>query len=222
MMTDMGEIDGYDPTAAGPVGPWITELRAAIAGTGSVNVPCGSCTACCRSSQFIEIGPEEHHALRRIPRELLFPAPRRPKGHQVMGFDQQGHCPMLVNNACSIYEDRPQTCRTYDCRVFAATGVHAAADGKAAIHERSSHWVFDATTDRERVSLVAMATAARYLHKHRSAIGDQLVPSTATHVAVAAFELHELFMKGSAGAGPRFDEPSTDEVRRALLGLRSK
>ena len=36
-----------------------------------------------------------------------------------MGYDERGHCPMLVDGDCSIYEHRPRTCRTYDCRVFA-------------------------------------------------------------------------------------------------------
>ena len=30
---------------------------------------------------------------------------------------------MLIDNQCSIYEHRPRTCRTYDCRVFAAAGL---------------------------------------------------------------------------------------------------
>ena len=30
---------------------------------------------------------------------------------------------MLVDGRCSIYEHRPRTCRTYDCRVFPATDV---------------------------------------------------------------------------------------------------
>ena len=46
-----------------------------------------------------------------------------PEGHLLLGFDEHGRCPMLVRGACSIYESRPRTCRTYDCRVFAAAGV---------------------------------------------------------------------------------------------------
>jgi Fe-S-cluster containining protein len=72
---------------------------------------------------FIHISPEETRTIQRIPRELLFPAPGKPKGHVLMGYTDQGYCPMLVAGECSIYEDRPQTCRDYDCRVFAATGI---------------------------------------------------------------------------------------------------
>ena len=72
---------------------------------------------------FIHIQPEETQTLQRIPRALLFPAPGLPKGHVLMGYCDKGQCPMLVDNQCSIYEHRPQTCRDYDCRVFAATGI---------------------------------------------------------------------------------------------------
>lgn len=41
----------------------------------------------------------------------------------LLGYDASGRCPLLVDDRCSIYEDRPRTCRTYDCRVFVAAGV---------------------------------------------------------------------------------------------------
>ena len=40
-----------------------------------------------------------------------------------------GHCPMLVDGRCSIYEHRPRTCRTYDCRVFPAAGLERRSAG---------------------------------------------------------------------------------------------
>lgn len=63
---------------------------------------------------FIHIKPEEAEAIQRIPRALLFPAPGRPKGHLLMGYDGEGRCPMLAGDECSIYEHRPQTCRDYE------------------------------------------------------------------------------------------------------------
>jgi uncharacterized protein len=202
--------------SAGNVTEWIAELRQAINGEGDANVPCGTCTACCTSSQFIEIGPREHRTFGRIPRELLFPAPRRPKGHMVLGFDERGHCPMLIDGACSIYEDRPQTCRTYDCRVFAATGVDVADDGKPEIAERSAAWTFANPTDTEQASLTAMVVAAQFLRANRGALGDA-VPVTATHTAVAAFAVHELFMGAERDADLT---PTADKVREALLADR--
>ena len=60
-------------------------------------MPCGTCTACCTSSQFVHIGPDEVDTLAHIPAELLFPAPRMPKGHVLLGYDERGHCPMLID-----------------------------------------------------------------------------------------------------------------------------
>jgi uncharacterized protein len=111
-------------------------------------VPCGECTACCTASQFIHIGPDERETLAVIPPEVLFPAPGFPAGHVLMGYDDRGHCPMFKDDKCSVYEHRPRTCRTYDCRVFAATDV---VPEDPAIAARSSRWRFGyATPDDEQ------------------------------------------------------------------------
>ena len=68
-----------------------------------------------------------------------------PTGHVVLGYDEQGRCPMLRDDGCSIYEHRPQACRTYDCRVFAATGVEV-DDDKALLADRVRRWRFDHPT----------------------------------------------------------------------------
>ena len=104
------------------------------------DVPCGACTACCTSSQFVHIAPDETETLAHIPGELRFRAPGLPKGHFVLGYDERGHCPMLVDGDCSIYEHRPRTCRTYDCRVFTVTGV---VPDQPAIAERAGDWEFE-------------------------------------------------------------------------------
>jgi uncharacterized protein len=206
--------------SAGPFRPWVAEMREAIAGTAEANVPCGECTACCTSSQFIHVGPDETDTLRHIPAALLFPAPRRPAGHMLMGFDQRGHCPMLHDGACSIYAHRPRTCRTYDCRVFAATGVDVTHDDKPAIAARAASWQFTNVEADDEVSLVAMGAAAQFLRVQRNALGEGLVPPTATHTAVAAFEIHELFVDRDAHGSSALIAPSIDDARAALVALR--
>jgi Fe-S-cluster containining protein len=134
---------------AGSFSVWLGEIRGVLRGERDADVPCNGCTACCRSSQFVHIEPDEAETLARIPSELLFPAPLRPAGHVVLGYDEQGRCPMLVDDRCSIYEDRPRTCRTYDCRVFAATGLDP-GEGKEAVAERARRWRFDYPTDTDR------------------------------------------------------------------------
>ena len=126
-------------------------MRTALRGERDASVPCNGCTACCTSAMFIHIEPDELDTLRHIPSSLLFPAPQLPPGHLVLGHDERGHCPMLVDGACSIYEHRPRTCRTYDCRVFAATGLDP-VDGdrrKASIGERVRRWQFTYAGDAD-------------------------------------------------------------------------
>ena len=53
---------------------------------------------------------------------------------------------MLIDNRCSIYEHRPQTCRTYDCRIFAATGVRLDDDEKELIARQTRRWRFSFPT----------------------------------------------------------------------------
>jgi len=86
----------------------------------------------------VHIGPDEHETLARIPAALRFPAPGSPHGHVVLGYDEHGRCPMLVDGGCSIYEHRPRTCRTYDCRIFPATGVDVGEDHPPTIQTRRS------------------------------------------------------------------------------------
>jgi Fe-S-cluster containining protein len=124
--------------AAGRFSEWLD----ALLGGDEMAVPCDGCTACCTSSQFVHIEPDETETLARIPPVLRFPAPGLPKGHVVLGYDEHGRCPMLVEGACSIYEHRPRTCRTYDCRVFAATGVEPDAT-QPAIAARVHEWRFE-------------------------------------------------------------------------------
>jgi uncharacterized protein len=179
--------------AAGAFSSWVVEMQAAIRGEGESDVPCNGCTACCTSSQFVHIGPDETDTLAHIPGELLFPAPRRPRGHVVLGYDERGHCPMLVDDRCSIYDHRPRACRTYDCRIFAATGL-TIENSKAMIAERVSRWRFSFPTNEDRARHAAVRKAAEHLQEHRDPRSEGAVPPNVTEIAVGAVELHEDFL----------------------------
>ena len=142
---------------AGPFGAWLEQVRAAVRGEADADVPCGECFACCTSSQFVHIGPDETDTLAHIPPALLFDAPGFPAGHVLMGYDDQGHCPMLVDERCSIYAHRPRTCRSYDCRVFAAAGVEPDAPQVA---ERVAEWRFDYPTSADEAAHEEMRAVA--------------------------------------------------------------
>ena len=152
------------PLAAGRFSAWLGEMDAALRGEGEADVPCDGCTACCRASQFIDVEPDEAAALARIPKALLFPAPRRPAGHKVMGYDERGWCPMLTEEGCSIYEHRPRACRTYDCRIFAATGIEV-DETQPEIAARVRRWVFAFDTDDDRALHDAVRAAAQFVRQ---------------------------------------------------------
>jgi Fe-S-cluster containining protein len=174
--------------SAGRFSEWLDGMRAALRGERDSDVPCDGCTACCTSSQFVPIGPDEADTLAHIPRQLLFPAPRLPAGHVILGYDERGRCPMLTDGGCSIYEHRPRTCRTYDCRVFAATGVEPDA-GNGAVAQRARRWRFDFPTELDEQQHAAVRAAARYVREHRpSGAANQ------TQDAVEAIELHQRFL----------------------------
>src|SRR3954447_9583183 len=139
---------------AGDFDEWLDGFRAGA----EADLPCGACTACCTSSQFVHIEPDETDTLAHVPPDLLFPAPRLPKGHVLLGYDERGHCPMLVGGRCSIYQHRPRTCRTYDCRVFPAAGVDAE---QPAIAERVRRGRFASPTALDRPRHDAVRAAAR-------------------------------------------------------------
>ena len=179
---------------AGAFGPWLAEMQAAIRGERPADVPCGTCTACCSSSQFVHIGPDEQDTLQHIPQELLFPAPRLPRGHVLMGYDEHGRCPMLVDERCTIYDHRPRTCRTYDCRVFPATGTTPEDESKALIASRAAAWEFSHPSDEDRALHDAVRAASAYLRDHGGELDAGTVPPTATQRAVVAIMIHHLFV----------------------------
>lgn len=200
---DDGDDDGGD-LAAGDFAPWLVGMQGAIRGEHGSDVPCGGCTACCTASQFVHIGPDEVDTLAHIPAELLFPAPRLPRGHVLLGYDEQGHCPMLVDGACSIYEHRPRTCRTYDCRVFPATGVelHETDDAdKALIARRTRRWRFSFPTPDDQTRYDAAHAAATFLREHGDELANDERPVTTTQLAVLAIELHERFVRPDEQTG---------------------
>jgi Fe-S-cluster containining protein len=181
--------------AAGDFSSWTIEIKGAIRGEHGSDVPCGGCTACCTSSQFIHVGPDESDTLAHIPAELLFPAPGMPRGHVILGYDERGHCPMLIGDQCSIYEHRPRTCRTYDCRIFPAAGLEIDDDDKALIAERVRRWQFAYATEADRNQHDAVRAAAAFLHDHGGRLPDGAVPTSTTQVAVLAIELHDIFLR---------------------------
>jgi hypothetical protein len=194
-----------EPIDAGPFSQWLAGLGAAVRGEADADVACDGCVACCSSSQFVHIGPDEVDALAHIPKALLFPAPRLPAGHVLLGYDEHGRCPMLGDTGCTIYAHRPRTCRTYDCRVFPATGVPT---DKPLVAARATRWRFRHPTANDTADHDAVLAAAAWLRAHGGDLPDDAVPVTATQAAVLATALHGAFADGAT--------PTADAVRLEL------
>ncbi|MFI5046909.1 MAG: YkgJ family cysteine cluster protein [Acidimicrobiia bacterium] len=192
-----------DPDAldAGDFGAWIDGMQRALRGEQDADVPCGGCTACCTASQFVHIAPDETDTLAHIPGELLFPAPLLPRGQMVLGYDEHGRCPMLGEAGCSIYEHRPRTCRTYDCRVFAAAAVDVDDDRASGIADRVRRWRFRVASSDDRVRRGAVEAAAARLAGAEQELGDGAVPSSPTQLAVLAVEVHDHFLRSVPETG---------------------
>src|SRR5262245_49610577 len=172
---------------------WLRRTRQAQRTEEGASVPCGECKACCTSFYFIHIRPDETETLAKIPQELLFAAPGLPKGNVVLGYDKNGHCPMFINNQCSIYEYRPQTCRKYDCRIFPATGLPAGSD-KPLISQQAGRWKFDFPTTQDHEHFLAVQAAAKFLREHTKDFPPGFIPNNPTQQAVVAIKVYEVFL----------------------------
>src|SRR5207248_1443456 len=90
----MSDEEEEENLPAGDFSAWLRAMLAALRDEAAADVPCGGCTACCTASQFVHIEPGETDTLAHIPPELLFPAPGRPRGHVLLGHDEQGRRPL--------------------------------------------------------------------------------------------------------------------------------
>jgi uncharacterized protein len=192
--TQTGEL------AAGDFGAWLVAMRRALRREADADVPCGDCCACCSTSHFVHIGPEERETLVRVPRELLFPAPGMPVGHVLLPYDDRGRCPLLdTGGRCTIYDHRPLTCRTYDCRVFAAAGLDA---DREPITLQARRWRFSCPAPDDAPRLAAVRAAARWIPAHAAAFPGGAVPDDAAALAVLAVRVADVFLPdGLEGAG---------------------
>jgi hypothetical protein len=92
---------------------------------------------------------------------------------------------MLIDGRCSIYEHRPRTCRTYDCRIFAAVGLAVDAEDsrKEPVALRARRWRFSFPTDDDRRRHDAVLAAVASVRA-----------TSVTQLAVRAIETHEEFL----------------------------
>ena len=205
-----------EPLTAGDFSEWLRAMRQALAGRTGMAVACGDCVGCCTSSYFIKVRPHETAALQHIPAAHREPAPGKP-GTWLMGYDQKGHCHMFGAGGCSIYSNRPETCRTYDCRIFAAAGM-SAGETRPVINERVARWRFE-YSEAGRLEHQAVTAAASFLRQHPVRFPGGQIPSRPGDIAVLAVKSYTVFLSppasdadaaaGIVDACRAFDQAST-------------
>ena len=179
---------------AGEISSWLKSIRTTLTKENGIDVPCGECTACCSSSKFIHIRPEEKQTLSKIPKDLLFKAPGFLKGNMLLGYDENGHCPMLTDKKCSIYEHRPLTCCNYDCRIFAATGIESDVDDKNLITQQIKRWKFNYLTKHDYNLHLAIQTTAKFLQEQSEYFPGGVAPKDNGQIAILAIKVYNVFL----------------------------
>jgi len=196
---------------AGEFGAWLDAMRRALRREADADVPCGDCCACCATAHFVHVGPDEPATLARVPRGLLFPAPGMPAGHLLLPYDGRGRCPMLGDDGrCAIYDQRPLTCRVYDCRVFAAAGLDA---DREQITRRARRWRFACPAPEDAERLAAVRAAARWVGGHAAAFPGGVVPDDPADLAVLAVRVADVFLPG----GPAATDADAATVASAIV-----
>jgi len=217
----ISDIPEQQNLPAGCFSSWLRRTRYALAKEKEAYVHCGECYACCVSSYFIHIRPDEARTLARIPKEILFPAPGLPKGNVLLGYDEAGRCPMLIDGKCSIYEHRPFTCRNYDCRIFAAAGIPAGEDDKALITRHIKRWKFSYPTQGDLNQHTAVQAAAMFLEENPRLFPAGFVTGNSTQLALLAIKVYHVFLKNNAS--DRTERVSPDnEVAQAIMDAYQK
>jgi Fe-S-cluster containining protein len=189
-------------------GEWLAATLATLHDDVPADVPCGACNACCRTFHQIHLRPGEKRARKRLPKEYLSVARGLPPGYLLLGYTDAGACPVLVDGRCTIYEDRPLVCRTYDCRLYAATGVEP---DRAEIAEQVQRWRFEYPSADDRELQEAVLAAVRFIQETPACLPSEAARSQPIRLATLAVVTHELFRPGATRGKRR--RPVSDRDR---------
>jgi uncharacterized protein len=197
--------------SAGAFIEWLEGFRASLLGNAGSDVPCGDCTGCCISGYSVQIRPHDRDARAAIPPELVVSALGVTRNELTMAARPDGTCPMLSGSQCTIYQDRPQTCRDYDCRVFAAAGLEAGGSDKAVINRRVRQWRFSYPTESDRNTHAAVMAAAAFIGGKRNSFPERRAPAGRMGISVLACETYAVFLR------PDLEEKADEDVARLIL-----
>ena len=78
------------------------------------DVPCGTCTQCCRSSQGLFLHPGQGDDVDSYRHRTAVDRDGNPV--HLLETTPEGACVYLGEAGCTVYERRPLLCRSFDCR----------------------------------------------------------------------------------------------------------
>lgn len=116
---------------------WLMTFGLGLKDNTGGSVPCGDCDACCRAG----------YAIRTNDGKLYLPR-------------KDGTCPKLQCGLCSVYEDRPRTCKYYDCRTHFFSGIDSS---KTSINTALKQWRVTTSTERDKAVIDVIKTVAEAL-----------------------------------------------------------
>jgi len=155
-----------------PFLPWLSEVMSVITqlqndpdSDAAVNVPCGSCQLCCHHTRVQVTEKEaENPKLKAVLADKGWIIPKNGSA-----------CIHLTDQGCGIYEDRPITCRGFDCRKRLVTNM---VDNHTL--EMNKKWnMKEWETEENQIFLSAIRTAAATYH-------DRLPESTISEIVAYA------------------------------------
>lgn len=86
----------------------------------AVKVPCGTCTLCCQNNRTVLTEEEAQNPIYKAEWHGLDAS--KEGVNWFIPKDKDGRC-IHLGEGCNIFEDRPATCRTFDCRKRIVAGM---------------------------------------------------------------------------------------------------
>jgi uncharacterized protein len=181
-------------TEAGEFSKWLVEIRSSLISDSIMDVPCGKCIGCCVSSKFVRVQAQETMSIKTIPEELLH---KTEDGSYNISFQENGHCSMLVDEKCQIYDNRPKSCRQFDCRIYTAAGLLPNRPEEGNIVSRVKDWKFSYDSADSLDCHEAVKETANFIQQNGKHFPGGRTPSDPSQIALVAIKAYPALLQKS-------------------------
>lgn len=166
-------------------------------------VPCDGCTACCHYAR-VDVHPHQETPESLAVLDLVEDA----EGLSLRKRED-GACVHLGPAGCTVYAHRPHSCRAYDCRLYALTGMLDSYDGG----RHQPRWIFDLPTRLSQATAAAMQMLG---WSHALQLRKRGEPCTA-HAVLAAVLADKRLVAGIDAFGELL--AASPEMQTRMLGF---